>query len=131
MQIDRPVEMLRSREGSECIYKEARYVCLARMHSITVDDWGVRAEMIAIPCSVMIAPTEPWTALSIWDNFTCHTDTWRCAMSGLVWRLFFRETLIGNVKEFAHKYPNETAEWDGSRDEWHRRRDLIRCVIGL
>ena len=92
-------ELVRSRDGSECVYKEGRYICLARVQSTSVDARGVQAEMRPVPYPVTIAPTKPWTVYSIWDSFCCRGDTWRCAGSGLIWHVFFSGAIILKFKE--------------------------------
>lgn len=121
MVVERPTDLIHRHEGAECIYKEGKYICHARVRSIKADDWGINAELVPIPSQGLIAPTEPWESGTIWECFSCHAESWTCASSGLVWRVFFDKALIREVKELGRTFSDEESESD-------RRMSLVKCI---
>ena len=113
--------LLRANEGSECIYKEDRTVCHARVHSIDADDWGVKAELVPIPAPGLSAVTEAWSIATIWAGFQCDAAAWNCGSSAMCWRVLFDPALIRDVKELAKTLPSEESEWD-------RFGKLMKCI---
>jgi hypothetical protein len=121
MQTERPMALIGSRAGADCIYKEGRKVCAATIRSIELDDRGVQAAFVPTPVPGLIAPARPWTSGAIWEVFCWDTETWTCACTGLIWRVFFDAALIREVKELGRSFAPQESELE-------RCEKLIKCI---
>jgi hypothetical protein len=120
------IELLRRFEGRECIYKDGRFLCRARI--VRTDSYlrTMRAELELVDFPGFFPPAPTWDIGGMWDHLSIAADTWRLACSGLTWRLLFNEEIVKEVTEAARRLSEEEVPSDRL---YKLTQHLRRCEV--
>jgi hypothetical protein len=92
----------------ECIYREGRILCCARVRELRACERLIVALLEVVPRPGFLPWTlKDWVITCDWQHFSFDQERWSAACTGLVWQLHFHPSLVDRMLDTAMMLPEE------------------------
>lgn len=111
-----------AREGASIVYVEPpKWFFVARLKTVEVDDWGVKATVQPLPVFGLTSPPQDFTVSGAWEILSLTASRWSALYSG--WSIVFGEDVVARLTSRAVEIAHLSSE--------ERIRALVHSLSGL